>query len=288
MKICKANQTMPDDTEQISMQEDQIHLSTDHILNLFHSKVASDRKKSMNRRKAYTAIAACFILAVVINWKSIYTYASELFARSTAISRDTILLDGSMKFITVNKPETLDRYGTYVGSKDYSSLKECSDELGVNLLTSNLAYNESFEGKVELSFPLDGNEEYGTNSVTIRDALYIIGDLKEFERQSSTGGVFKTPQTKEDKYGSPICLEIEFFITGTKKQNFGEHVDYSGLSYAYHEIYTSSTGKEVQIIGNNSGRINDYIAYFYDNNMKYTLEGRIDLAELKRVIDSFQ
>lgn len=286
MKICKTNQTMLDEIEQISIQEDQIQLSTDHILKLFYSKVASDKKKSIKRRKAYAAIAACFALAVAINWKGIYTYASELFTRSTAMSQDIILPDENMKLITVNKPERLDHYGTYVGGKSYSSLKECMDELGINILTSDLAYDESYEGKVELTFPLDGDEKFGTNGVSIKDFMYIIGDLKEFERQG-TGAVYKTPQTDEDKYASTISLEIEFFITGTKRQTSQANVDYSGLSFTHHETYTSSDGREVQIIGNNSGRINEYIAYFYDNNIKYSLRGKVELSELKRIIDSF-
>ncbi len=286
MKICKSNRVITDDFEQIYILEEQTHLSTDHIYKLFNDKVVADRTKTM-RGKFTAVIAACIILFVTINWKHVYTFASEFFVKDRVTSQSIVLPEVNMNLITVNKPEKFDYYGVYTGTKYYTSLKNCTDELGINILTSDLAYDEEYEEKVVLWYPLDGDEKFGSNSVNIMSYLYIIGDLKEFERQG-TGAGYKYPQTEDDKYASPISLNIDFFITGTKKKLVGSNEDYSGLSYNYHETYTGSNGIEAQIIGNNnSARINNYTAIFYDSNIKYTLKGDIKLLELKRIIDSF-
>lgn len=277
MKINLTDQVNLDALENISIVENEMQLSSENIQKKFRNKVAVERKSSIRRRITYTGLAACMILAVAVNWNGIYTFASELFIKSTVKVENATLTEEDMSPITINKPEVLDEYGTYLGTKYYNSLQECSELLGIKLLTSDLAWSKSYDQKIMMRYPTDG-----TNYVTIDDFLYIIGDLKEFVHQGVNGASYRTAGS-EDQYATPVRLHIEFLITDTEKQTTGISDEY--LSSAYQETYTTITGKEVQILRNN---INEYIAYFYDNDIKYTLIGNVKLPELKRIVDSFQ
>ncbi len=285
MKICDEEQVLRNEAEEIKHFERQSE-SFDTIWKIFNEKITFDKRRKNRRRKLFAVIVACIIVVVTSNWKGIYSFASEFLAKITITSKDIEYLSESMKLITVNEPEKLDSYGVYIGNKHYTSLKECTDELGIEILTSDLACDAMFDDKVILSFPMDGDEKFGMNLVTINDFMYIIGDLREFELQG-TAAYYKSPQLN-DQYGSPISLNIEFFITGMKRNIEESHSDYSGLSYSYHEIYKGTNGITAQIIGNQTEGKGDYTAIFYENDMKYTLTGLVTLTELKRIIDSFK
>lgn len=287
MKTYELDQIKRDESPQINLLEDQLQLSTDNIWKIFNDKIITEKKKSVRKRGFSFAVAVCAMLIIAFNWQGIYTIAAGFFTKDTAKIQDFELPDVKMELITVNKPEKLDHYGVYSGTKYYTSLKDCTDELGIHVLTSDLAYNEKYEEKISLLYPLDGDEKFGMNLVSIYDNMYIIGDLKDFERQG-TGAFYKGPQSEDDKYNSPVSLRLEFYITGTKKKINEANADYSGLAYAYHEKFKGSNGIEAQIIGKNSARLNNYTAIFYKDNIKYILEGTIELSELKKIIESFR
>lgn len=276
MKTNVTDQTKLDNTEHISSLEKEMHLSAEHVLKLFQDKVTAERKVSFRRKMSYAAMAACVMLVIAVNWNSIYTFASELLAKSTVMVKDNVLTDNEVTPITIKEPDTLDEYGQFRGSKYYSSLKECAEALGIDILSSDLSWNESFDKKVFMEYPTDGS-----NEVVIHDFSYIIGDLKNFSHKD-TSFTYESP-TSQDKYASPVSLRLEFFITGTKEQLRGHEEEY--LTSELLETYTDSAGREVKILKNN---IHEYIAYFYSDNIKYTLTGNVQLSEFKRIIDSFE
>jgi hypothetical protein len=289
MKIYEGSQIGATETERIQLLESETHLSGQHILELFKDKLAEDEKKKTSRRRSLAAVmAAGIILLISVNWNSIYTFASEFMTKIIIKSQDIELPEVHMNKISVNKPDNLKRfspYAIYTAGKSYSSLNDCTDELGIEILTSDLAYDASYEDKVTLYYPV-GDEKFEPNNVQINDYMYIIGDLKEFERQGNAA-TYKAPGTNE-KYASPVSLGIEFYITGTKDSMQSSTVDYSGLSYAYYEVYEGSNGLTAQILGNSNEGKSNYTAVFYNKDLKYTLEGRVELVELKRIIDSFK
>lgn len=285
MKIYEESQI---ESKRIQLLESQTNLSGQHILELFNAKLAEEKKKKTVNRSLAAVMAAGIIVLVTINWNSIYTFASEFMTKVTITSKDIELPEVHMKKITVHKPDNLKAigpYSIYTASKIYSSLKDCTDELSIEILTSDLAYDASYEEKVILYYPV-GDEKFEPNNVTIMDFMYIIGDLREFEQQG-TGAAYKAPGI-DGKYASPVSLAIDFYITGTKSNIESSFVDYSGMSYAYYEVYEGSNGITAQILGNSEEGRSNYTAVFYNSDIKYTLEGRVELEELKRIIDSFK
>lgn len=274
-----SEQSLLDKKENITILEEEMNLSSDNILTRLNEKVAAHKKVSLRKRVAYVGMAACLALIVVGNSKSIYSMASNLFAKYTVKTQNAVLLEENMRPIEVKSPGKLDAYGTYVGGKGYSSLKECADALGIHILSSDMAWQETHPDKVSLTYPLVANW------VMIDDPYYIVGDIKDLKWQAGNSVVYSNPHGKY-KYATPISYRVEFFIKGTKRQSAG--VDDKNSNLTHIETYKSAQGYKVQILSgsSNPGTIGTYVAYFIDKNIRYTLEGTLDIQELKKIIDS--
>lgn len=266
-----ANQDTLDFDEMIDEIEVDNNMSSDHILDSFTKKITALKRKRLQRKLAIASLAACFTIVAVANWNTIYSYASELLGVFTFETKDGSRPSVDVEPIHVNTP-VLEQMGEFTGTKEYTSLEECSQELGITLLNSNLAWDYIFPGKVHLSYPNTEKISVATISVP----FYIVGDLNNIQLKDgallSQGG---------EIYKNVVNLTITFLIDEgpTKYVNEFDQTDYYST-----ETYVGSNGIEAQILGTSY----DYGVYFFHENIKYEFRAMVPLDEVKRIIDSFE
>lgn len=238
-----------------------------------HTEVRPTRKRLF--RTAMVFLAACMLCAT--------TVLAAIYINSKINVNDETLPELDQMQIT-ELPETNsseDAYGTV--SQTYSSYRQMIEELGINLLDTDLELDNPY---MSIDLATD-NKDYCF--ITVEN--YIIGDVTGFELlPDKTAYVYEHGKT----YYSPVSLSIEIILS-QEQLDIGLDKDYLGM-YEYVESYRSAQGYKVNILrGTESdGRedmdniVTEKTAIFVADGIRYTLTGRVSLDTVKEIVDSMQ
>lgn len=172
-----------------------------------------------------------------------------------------------------------DEIGDY--RKEYNTYDVLCQELGIGLLSSDLAKDNAF---MVIQRKTD-NE----NWEEIRISPYILGDISEIEKVEGEN-FYSWERGKE--YASPVDLLIEI-ISSEKQLKSGWEKDYLG-TFAFVESYQSKQGYLVNILQDTTIEEKDRAmgykprcyAIFVADGVRYTLSGSIELEKMKELVDS--
>jgi hypothetical protein len=267
-----------DIVDSIESMEAEMELSSDKIMRILKGKISKERKRKMYKNFSMAGAAACVMLALVLNWNAVYTFASGLFTRNTVQSENgTVIAQQDLDKITISWPDTMDEYGTYVASKNYSSLEDTANALGIDILQNSMAWDNTYDNKVLLTLPVE-DESLGiiTSIGTIWDKGYIIGDIQNIEEHN--GGLTFNPG---ERFKDVVRLTISFSIDGLPMTTT-EYV-HTFQQMRLLETYQSPNGIEAQIFVSGAS-IN---AVFYHGGMEYLLSGTVNTEVYEDIIDAF-
>lgn len=245
------------------------------IIQITHNHATVRPKQKRPFRTAIVFLAACVLCAT--------TVLAAIYMNSKINVNGETLPELDQMQIT-ELPETNgseDAYGTV--SQTYTSYRRMIEELGINLLDTDLELDNPY---MSIDLTTD-NKDYCF--ITVEN--YIIGDVTEFRLiPDGTAYVYEHGKT----YYSPVSLSVEIILS-QEQLDIGLDKDYLGM-YEYVENYRSAQGYKVNVLrGTESdGRedtddiVTEKTAIFVADGIRYTLTGRVSLDTLKEIVDSMQ
>ncbi len=221
-------------------------------------------------------LSICFLIVILggIVYVSVYTQNAQSSQNIIRVNKEILPSLDDMKSVDLNMSETKTHHTLDEKNINIVDGKIQSD-FGVSLLSSKLASeNPYIIEKVETDYE---------NYVELRFKNYIIGDTSGF--QYNKREAFYT--YKEGKtFFSPLSLQV-YIILSEDQMNKGMNIDYMG-DFKFEEQYVSKQGYKVNIIrSKKKDNLNRY-AIFVADGIRYTLEGRIALENMKAVVDTME
>ncbi len=186
----------------------------------------------------------------------------------------------TMQMIQVDEIEAIPDENGMV-NKDYDDYAEIKNDLGIDLLDTDLSQNNPYM----LGHVMTDTRDFAI--VTVDN--FIVGDtsnyeyLKEANRYSYDHG---------EVYFSSVSLTIDIILS-ENQMNHGWDTEYLGL-YQFVENYTSAQGYKVNIIEdategeNPENYVSEKVAVFVADGIRYSLKGRTSLEEIKAIVDTMR
>lgn len=246
----------------------------DHELQCMEFKMNVDgfvsvKKKQRNRHKPLILIILILLLGTTAH--AGYTIYNAIWVNHESLPE----LD-PMKKIIVNKLSDYDEEDMLY-RKSYDSYSELCKELGIELLSSEMA-----EGNSAMLITRETDNEHWTQ---IKVTAYILGDVYNLKKVENMQ--LYTWQEGE-VFSSPIDMTIDI-ISSDEQLEIGWEKDYLG-PFEYVETYQSEKGYQVNIISSAAVRKNEkpmYKAIFVADGIRYTLSGRVEISKMKEILDFF-
>lgn len=224
--------------------------------------------KTRSKSKMHYATVLSILCVCILSVSTVYA-VSYLFTMS--VNNKEIPALNDMKIIAVNQVENAKGENGSL-TKKYKSMTELESDLGVDLLSSNLA---------DEKYHLINYTKIGEGYNCIEVGAYIVGDLRdikyhdEYSYYSWQSGIV---------YQTPIDLKIEI-ISDESQQPFD--TEYLG-EYNYLETINSEDRYIVNIIkGKSLGKPN-LCAIFVANGIRYTLSGYIDEDTMIDIVNTMK
>lgn len=174
-----------------------------------------------------------------------------------------------------------DEYGMF--SEKFTDYAEMKSRLGIGLLDSQLAGNNPYmQGKIRTD-----NRDFA--EITVEN--YILGDTANYK-------YIPEEEWYEYEHGvefySPVSLSADIILSEEQLIN-GWDTDYLGM-YEHVQTYTSAQGYTVHLIqdtvDSNTDVPEDYVskkcAVFVADGIRYTLECRTSMENMKMVVDTLE
>lgn len=166
--------------------------------------------------------------------------------------------------------------------QDFTDYKELQEELGVKLLDTELAGDNTYlRGHLTTD-----NKDYAM--LTMEN--YIIGDTNNFSWLPEEG---RYEYSHGHTYYSPVSLNIDLILSDEQLEN-GWDTDYLGM-YENIEEYQSAQGYTVDLLQDTNGKktadqnvVSEKIAVFVADGVRYTLKGRVSIDTMKEIVDTMK
>lgn len=236
----------------------------------FHFDMEKAKRKKRKRIKYNILLTAIAVILLGSTAQAGYT----LYTRWFKINGEMLPELESMQKIEVNPlNEEYKVNSTY--EKQYDSYEELQNELGVRLLHTNMADNNSFM--------IITRKTDNVHWTQIKIVACIVGDVTEMKRIEGRNQYTWTPG---ENFLSPIDLSIDI-ISSQEQLEIGWNKEYLG-AYDFVESYQTQEGYKVNILS--SGEANRkpmYQAVFVADGIRYTVRGKVDIMLLKEILNSF-
>ena len=236
----------------------------------FHFDMENAKRKKRKRIKYNILLTAIAVILLGSTAQAGYT----LYTRWFKINGEMLPELESMQKIEVNPlNEEYKVNSTY--EKQYDSYEELQNELGVRLLHTNMADNNSFM--------IITRKTDNVHWTQIKIVACIVGDVTEMKRIEGRNQYTWTPG---ENFLSPIDLSIDI-ISSQEQLEIGWNKEYLG-AYDFVESYQTQEGYKVNILS--SGEANRkpmYQAVFVADGIRYTVRGKVDIMLLKEILNSF-
>ena len=236
----------------------------------FHFDMEKAKRKKRKRMKYNILLTAIAVILLGSTAQAGYT----LYTRWFKINGEILPELESMKKIEVNPlNEEYKVNSTY--EKQYDSYEALQKDLGVRLLHTKMADNNSFM--------IITRKTDNVHWTQIKVVAYIVGDVSEMKQIEGRNQYTWTPG---EAFFSPIDLSIDI-ISSQEQLEIGWDKEYLG-AYDFVETYQMQDGYKVNILS--SGESNTkpmYQAVFVADGIRYTIRGKVDIALLKDILNSF-
>lgn len=233
-----------------------------------------DREKAQKSKKKRVKYNILIALFGVILLGSTAQAGYTLYNRWVQINGETLPELESMQKIEVNPmSEEYKEKSSY--EKDYDSYEALQKDLGVRLLHTNLADNNS-----SMIITRKSDNVHWTQ---IKIIAYIVGDVAGMKQIEGRNQYTWTPG---ENYFSPIDLSIDI-ISSQEQLEIGWNKEYLG-AYDFVESYQTQQGYKVNILSSGKSHTKPmYQAVFVADGARYTVRGKVDIELLKEILNSF-
>lgn len=213
-----------------------------------------DMERAKTKRKNRLRYNILMITLAVILLGSTVQAGYNLYNRWLKINGQTLPELESLQKIEVNPiSEDYRVDDSYV--KQYDSYETLQKELGVSLLHTDMADNNS---SMIITRKTDN-----VNWTQIKIVAYIV-----------------------EKFASPIDLSVDI-ISSQEQLEIGWDKEYLG-SYDFEETYLTHEGYKVNILSSEKNMEKPmYQAVFVADGIRYTIRGNVDIVSLKKILNSF-
>lgn len=246
-----------------------------------NEKMMQSIEKSLTRRNQHKFLKTVAASFVILTLGGTTVAAGYYFVNKISVN-DAVLAElDKMHVVDINKmAQPKDEFGTI--EQDFKDYNEIQEELGINLLDTELAYNSDYlQGHITTD-----NKDYAM--ITMNN--YIIGDTANF-RYLEEENRYEYEHGKT--YYSPVSLNIDLILSDEQLENSWD-TDYLGM-YESMEEYHSAQGYKVNLIQDNNGDndlnegvVSEKIAVFVSDGIRYTLKGRVSVDTMKTIVDSMK
>lgn len=236
----------------------------------FHFDIEKAKRKK--RKRLRYNILMTLIAAILLGSTAQAGYT--LYNRWLKINGETLPELESMQKIEVNPmSEEYKEKSSY--EKEYDSYEALQKDLGVRLLHTNLADNNS---SMIITRKTDN-----VHWTQIKIVAYIVGDVTELKRIEGRNQYTWTPG---NNYFSPVDLSIDI-ISSQEQLEIGWNKEYLG-AYDFVESYQTQPGYKVNILSSGKSHTKPmYQAVFVADGVRYTVRGKVDIELLKEILNSF-
>lgn len=252
---------------------------------LFNQIEKRKKSKKSSRHIAYKmkySVAAGIVCAVLLGTTAVLAAGSfSLFP--ILVNRQAIPDLEPMEVVSLQTVEgTVTEYGDI--EKTYTSMEELEKDLGIKLLDTFYATDKTY---TKIFYSKIGD---GYNVIDVRE--YIIGDLtniREWDSVNSDGITEGNDEwyawTNGNIYKSPVNMKIEIRSDPSQQELNMEYMGY----YKYIETFISEQGYTVNVIKSTTTSETPQIQMvFVANGIRYTLQGRVPVDEMKDIVNSMK
>lgn len=239
---------------------------TDEMLN---DVVNPKKKKNIKMQYAVAAIAAICCLT------GITSYAVHIYNNRVMVNENEIPALNDMSIYYYNQIKEYTEKDNFGITKKYKSYQDLKNEIAIPILESKYA-----EGNDKMLIELTTDEK---DYESIHIAGFIIGDVKNLEPIAKGHFYSYTPG---EKFYSPVNLDIDIILSEEQLYQ-GLEFDYLG-GYEFVEQYISKQGYKVNIVATTGNPVPTYSAIFVSDGIRYRLDGKIELEQMKEIVDSMK
>lgn len=231
-----------------------------------------EKAKSKKRKRLRYNILMTLIAVILLGSTAQAGYT--LYNRWFKINGETLPELESMQKIEVNPvSEEYKEKSSY--KKEYDSYEELQNDLGVRLLHTDLADNNS---SMIITRKTDN-----VHWTQIEIVAYIVGDVTGMKQIEGRNQYTWTPG---ENYFSPIDLSVDI-ISSQEQLQIGWDKEYLG-AYDFVESYQTQQGYKVNILSSGKSHTKPmYQAVFVADGVRYTVRGKVDIELLKEILNSF-
>lgn len=256
---------------QIDLELREIHMSEDMKKKIRH-KVA----KRIPRR-FISSIAASLVILIL---GGTTVFAGSYIYNKVVINEENLPeLDPMLYVQTRTLNLQANKYG--IINEKVEDYKTIQNELGVNLLNSELAQNNSYMlGKIKTD-----NKDF----VILSFENYILGDTDNYIYLPNED-IYTYDHGKE--YYSSVSLTVDIMLSEKQMKN-GWNIDYLGL-YKFKENYVSVQGYKVNLLEDTTGNdkaencVSEKCAVFVADGIRYMIKGRTSFENIKNIVDTMK
>lgn len=236
---------------------------------MFNNTLYCKKGQNIKVRYAVAAIAAICCLTGITSY-AVHIYNNRVMVNETEIPA---LNDMSIYHYNPIKEYTAkDDFGI---TKKYKSYQDLKNEIAIPILESKYA-----EGNDKMLIELTTDEK---NYESIHIAGFIIGDVENLEPIAKGHFYSYTPG---NEFYSPVNLDIDIILSEEQLYQ-GLEFDYLG-GYEFVEQYISTQGYKVNIVATTGSSVPSYSAIFVSDGIRYKLDGKIELEQMKEIVDSMK
>lgn len=260
---------------EIDMELKKIHMNEE-----LKKRIKEKNQKKTSKRPVYRYASSIAAALAIVLFCGTTAFAGYYVYNKIMVNEEVLPELDDMHYQTTNPLDLeADEYGM-INAKidDYENIQK---ELGVELLESNLAVDDSYLlGMIETD-----NKDFAM--ITLDN--YIIGDTTDY-RYLSEEGFYEYEHGEE--YYSPVSLTIDIMLS-QEQEKTGWERDYLAL-YQFKDNYVSAQGYKVNLVEDmtDEGRGKNYVsekcAIFVVDGVRYTLKGRTSLENIKKIVDTMR
>lgn len=259
------------------MKDKNIKDMIDTDLNMIkvNEKMRENISKSLSRRSQHKVLKTIAASLVVLMLGGTTVVAGYHFINKINVNDEVLPELDEMHVVDIKEMKNpKDEYGMI--ELDFKDYKKIQEELGIQLLNTELANNNMY---------LLGHLSTDTKDYAILEMKnYIIGDTSNFCYIDKEG--FYEYEHGTDYY-SPVTLEVDLILSDEQLEH-GWDTDYLGM-YESVEEYQSAQGYQVNLIQDTIGAgVSEKIAVFVTDGVRYTLKGRVSIDTMKDIVDSMK
>lgn len=228
-------------------------------------------KRSKKKRVRYNILLV--VLGVVVLGSTAQA-GYTLYNRWLKMNGETLPELDSMQLIEVNPLSEENKVNSSY-EKQYDSYEDLQEELGLELLHTDIADNNS---SVLITRKTDN-----VHWTQIKVVAYIVGDVSGMKRIEGRNQYTWIPGKE---FSSPIDLSVDI-ISSQEQLKIGWDKEYLG-PYDFVESYQTQDGYKVNILSSGDSNTKPmYQAVFVADGIRYTVRGKVDIVLLKEILDSF-